>query len=555
MWRLCAVTALLLTSAPPAAGVTCDHALSNIQLDLPGEDVYTCTEDYIPLPGQVLPSIASVYEQERSSHVCMDTAIVYTAAIPNSGIHRSTWAKYGEYIYCPPQQWVHNLKHGGVAFLYHPCVHPKLKEALSCLARHYVAKHIITPLPTLSRDRPLALAAWCSTLEMSHIKRTEVIGWLRDNVHIEQQYNPEEEGSYQHLLIRPSVTQSGDSTMYKRVQNYVTNKGSRMKKRTVKTRRRRLALPVTVFVQKTTEYNVSQSTGSTAAPAPQPGELINNQSSVLSVSVTANTSSLPDPVTTTPSVDLPLEAKTEGSRTEIHSRELDGSHRADLAGLSPNMTAPTPGGIAPGSPGLNLGLTLEGNASQEVSHHDNTEVLPNSAVTQHVESPESKQSKESVSPVLLPKPTPQNVSNSTEQQILPSEKPSTDKEQKQECKCQQDVTVQVPAKAQRRLGVSHQKNAGVFVSTPRTEEAKWAAASLIFLFALLTFSVLYTQIYKKFRKSKSLYWTSESHSEEKESVASVIKRRLVQGHSIRKKWIGRKKSPVVLYESLSESSD
>ncbi|CAJ0932279.1 unnamed protein product [Ranitomeya imitator] len=51
-----------------------------------------------------------VRTQTISPQVCTDTAIVFTAAIPNSGAHRPTWAKYGEYIYCPPQQWVHNLQ-------------------------------------------------------------------------------------------------------------------------------------------------------------------------------------------------------------------------------------------------------------------------------------------------------------------------------------------------------------------------------------------------------------------------------------------------------------
>ncbi|XP_075710424.1 tumor protein p53-inducible protein 13 [Rhinoderma darwinii] len=549
MWWLCAVSALLLTRAPAAASATCDDDPSNIQLDLPDEGVYTCTEDYIPLTSRVLGSIASMYEQENSSPACMDTVIVYTAAIPNSGAHRVTWAKYGEYVYCPPQQWVHNLQHGGVAFLYHPCVRPKLKEEFSSLARHYVAKHIITPLHTLSRERPLALAAWCSTLEMSHINRTEVIGWLRNNVSVEQKYKTGEEGAYQHLLTRPSVTASDDFNMYFRVLNYFANKGSRLKRRPPKKRLRRLVLPVTSV------YNVSHGNSRITPAGTQTGTLANNQTSISSVSVTTNISSLPDPVTPVPPVYLPQETDPEGSKADIHSRELDGNHQEEIPKLPANNGGPTPGNITPGSSGLNLRQSVGENGSQEVSHHNEEEELANSAGTQHLDSPESKQSKGSVSTVLLPTPTPQTRSKSTDQLVLPSEEPLMDsKGPKQKCSCPQDTTLQLPVKAQRRLGAGQRKNSEVFVSTPRTEEAKWAAASLIFLFALLTFSVLYTQIYKKFRKSQSLYWVSGSNSEE-ESVASVIKRRLVQGHSIRKKWIGRKKSPEVLYESLGESSD
>ncbi|KAG9485970.1 hypothetical protein GDO78_008847 [Eleutherodactylus coqui] len=540
MWWLCAAVALLLTRAPPAAAA-CAEEQSDIQLDLPDEDVYTCTSHYIPQARQVLPSVASTYKQENPAQVCLDTAIVYTAAIPNSGAHRATWAKYGEYIYCPPQQWVHNLQHGGVAFLYHPCVHPKLKEALSSLARRYIAKHVITPLHTLSRDRPLALAAWCSTLEMSQINRTELLSWLRDNVYIERRYKAGEEGSYQHLLIRPSVMASGDSSIYLRALNYFTNEGFLLRRRrTIKRRRRRLLLPV---VQERTVHTISNGTASTTPAGPQTGEFVNRTG----ILVTANISSLPGPVTPGPRVYLPPETKPEDSKTDLHSRELDGNLQAEMPKLPANNSIPSPGDGTHGFSGLNLSSSLGINANQGASHHAHEkEELPDAAST-HVVFPESKVS---VSTVRLPTPTPQTQGKSIDHRVLPSEQPS-----KPECRCQQDATVQLPVKAQRRLGVNQQKKSGVFVSTPRTEEAKWAAASLIFLFVLLAFSVLYTQIYKKFRKSQSLYWTSESHLEHEESVASVIKRRLVQGHSIRKKWTGRKKSPMVLYESLSESSD
>ncbi|XP_073421568.1 tumor protein p53-inducible protein 13 isoform X2 [Dendrobates tinctorius] len=502
MWWLYAVSALLLTRAPPAAGAACEGEPSDILLDLPDEDVYTCPQGYMPPPHQVLPSIASVYQQEISPQVCTDTAIAFTATIPNSGAHRPTWAKYGEYIYCPPQQWVHNLQ-------------------------------------------PLALAAWCSTLEMSHINRTEIIGWLLDNVHFEQQY---EEGSYHHLLIRPSVTATDESSIYLQVLH------SRLKKRTVKQRWRRLVLPVTPDAHEPVD-NVSHGVYTTLAD-PQTGEFANNRTSSSSVSATTNIHSSPDPVTPRPPVYVPQDADPESLKADIHSRELDGNHQAEMLELLANHSLPPFLNITLGLSGVTLSHSIRESTTQEVIHHYEKEQLINSEEMQHVDSPKSNQSEGSVSPILLPTPTPQHQSTSTDKQAVSPEKLSTDSEgQKPHCKCLQDTTLQLPAKAQRRLGAGQKKSAGVFVSTPRTEEAKWAAASLIFLFALLIFSVLYTQIYKKFRKGQSLYWTPGSHSEEKESVASIIKRRLVQGHSIRKKWIGRKKNPVLVYERLSDSSD
>lgn len=38
-----------------------------------------------------------------------------------SGTHRKLWPVYGEYVYVPPQRWIHSLEHGAIVLLYHPC--------------------------------------------------------------------------------------------------------------------------------------------------------------------------------------------------------------------------------------------------------------------------------------------------------------------------------------------------------------------------------------------------------------------------------------------------
>lgn len=38
-----------------------------------------------------------------------------------SGPHRPLWAAFGEYEFLPLQRWIHNLEHGGIVALYHPC--------------------------------------------------------------------------------------------------------------------------------------------------------------------------------------------------------------------------------------------------------------------------------------------------------------------------------------------------------------------------------------------------------------------------------------------------
>lgn len=54
-------------------------------------------------------------------HRCMQVKIKYIERIPTIGPHRPLWARYGEYSYLPPQRWLHNIEHGAIVVLYHPC--------------------------------------------------------------------------------------------------------------------------------------------------------------------------------------------------------------------------------------------------------------------------------------------------------------------------------------------------------------------------------------------------------------------------------------------------
>jgi uncharacterized protein (UPF0297 family) len=58
-------------------------------------------------------------------HRCMTNQIRYVERIPLIGPHRPLWAGYGEYMYLPSQRWLHNIEHGAIVLLYHPCVDPE----------------------------------------------------------------------------------------------------------------------------------------------------------------------------------------------------------------------------------------------------------------------------------------------------------------------------------------------------------------------------------------------------------------------------------------------
>ncbi|XP_018418923.1 PREDICTED: tumor protein p53-inducible protein 13 [Nanorana parkeri] len=554
MWRLCALGALLVAPVPVRSSV-CDDGQSNIHLDLPDESVYLCPGDYIPPSSQVYPSIATKYKEEETYHACMDVLISHTAPIPNSGAHRPIGAKYGEYIYCPPHRWVHNLQHAGVAFLYHPCLDPRLKEDLSFVARSCVTSYIITPLPGLSRERPMALVTWCSTLEMSRINVTEIKYWLKENIRHEHPNETVQDGAYQHLLIRPSLISSNTAELCHgrvlQMLNHFLNYGGRSSGRLLRKRRRAVLLPTPV-VQDMVSSHASGSISSSALAGQHKDKTTKKHSTVTLPTGIGSLSSPTESFSSTSPVRLTQESHTQGMKAE--TEENDKGNTRAATELPVQKIMPTL---------RNQSLVLpEGNDTQPMAMTHNVsqearEEQPSQAwVTQQNHLADTPLKETSVNAAPRPDTTLQSQHHLPDPMLSPT---ATEKkqsgEQKQECNCRHDTAPETLSKAQRRLGGSQKKSSEGFVSTPRTEEATWAAASLIFLFSLLTFSVLYTQIYKRVRKSQSLYWSSENHSEEKETVASIIKRRLVQGHTRRKQWFGKKKSPTVLYESLSESSE
>jgi hypothetical protein len=63
----------------------------------------------------------------------------------------------------PPQRWLHNLEHGGMAVLYHPCAPQSVLDELNAWVTARKAadrqwKYVMTPYPGL--DAPWSLATW-----------------------------------------------------------------------------------------------------------------------------------------------------------------------------------------------------------------------------------------------------------------------------------------------------------------------------------------------------------------------------------------------------------
>jgi hypothetical protein len=68
-----------------------------------------------------LLTLMKVPKKYMPIHRCMHIQIHYVERIPLIGPHRPLWAGYGEYEYLPPQRWMHNVEHGAIIILYHPC--------------------------------------------------------------------------------------------------------------------------------------------------------------------------------------------------------------------------------------------------------------------------------------------------------------------------------------------------------------------------------------------------------------------------------------------------
>jgi hypothetical protein len=121
------------------------------------------------------------------AHIADDIAISYTQSPPSSGDHRGMWAKYGEYSRLPPQRWIHNLEHGAIVFLYHPCAPAEQIQALRDIARAQPNdadtanqfRWILTPYPNLPSS--IAVVAWTKDYAANCINTNEIQTFINDN--------------------------------------------------------------------------------------------------------------------------------------------------------------------------------------------------------------------------------------------------------------------------------------------------------------------------------------------------------------------------------------
>lgn len=132
-------------------------------------------------PGACAAGAAAAVPGEGAAHVAEPEAITWQASPPASGAHRGQWARWGEYDALGPERWLHNLEHGGVAFLYHPCVEPAVVDALRAIARALPGddtgpfRWILAPYPDL--PSAIAVVAWEWRYAAECVRADEIEGF------------------------------------------------------------------------------------------------------------------------------------------------------------------------------------------------------------------------------------------------------------------------------------------------------------------------------------------------------------------------------------------
>ena len=122
---------------------------------------YSCKDSAYP---ENCEAIVTNIPSSGAGHYNNPIGLCYDQNPPSSGPHRSMWGRWGEYEYMPPQRYIHNLEHGGIAFLYNPCASPDIIESLRLLACSFADddggpfRWVMTPYVDLPSN--IAVIAW-----------------------------------------------------------------------------------------------------------------------------------------------------------------------------------------------------------------------------------------------------------------------------------------------------------------------------------------------------------------------------------------------------------
>ncbi|EYC27904.1 hypothetical protein Y032_0008g246 [Ancylostoma ceylanicum] len=197
----------------------CDDGKTNLYVDWNPTDftTYTCMDEPYPLREDIAPFFHELKAKNASYdpkkdvvyHKCMTETIQYDESPPLRGDHRPNWARYGEYLYVPEQRWLHNLEHGSIILLYHPCVDQNELQKLRHIVTSCLYRHVITPYNKLTKDRPFALISWGAMLGMGSVEENTVVSFIKEHARVAPE-DLSKDGIYDQFLIHPAAVVSDE---------------------------------------------------------------------------------------------------------------------------------------------------------------------------------------------------------------------------------------------------------------------------------------------------------------------------------------------------------
>ncbi|XP_041920661.1 tumor protein p53-inducible protein 13 [Alosa sapidissima] len=520
----------------------CDNGKFQLERDLPRSLLY-CSEPYFEDSNQKQHVVQkSPPPLQPAKHVCMDTAIIYNATIPNRGDHRPVGAQPGVYLYCPPQRWLNNLQHGSIVALHHPCAPERQRARVTALVQSCLPGYIVTTHPWLSTHRPVALVSWGRTLEMSHVTAPEVCDWLVSvsSNRPQQHSDPERSRRVRYSLLlthaaplhreKDTAQDTHETTSQidwlKNLKSCCEQTLSHHKDGVIRRedkdgriqkRERRAALPARE------EYHPEESHAQ-----------LNNETDLHGT--------LPSKLN-----DTFTHATVETKRTAAAAVPVQSTARPRTAAA--NVSPPAETKVGAGEP-----KKAEAPGTQEQEGHSQTGGEGGGGGWEQgkVTSAENTRSRTHYSHTLSHGQTHRKAGagRGSSGDSSPRQRVREDTEEQQRLK---ERETEAPAVG---VGVAGRGSvAGDRRPMARTDDAVWAAAALGFLLVLLTLSVLHTRLYRHWRTMPSLYW--HDRTQDYDSVADVVRRRLkLAGRRKRRVGAGRRQeAPLITISSTEEDSD
>eukprot|EP00088_Acartia_fossae_P058922 TRINITY_DN6944_c0_g1_i12.p1 TRINITY_DN6944_c0_g1~~TRINITY_DN6944_c0_g1_i12.p1 ORF type:complete len:254 (-),score=3.28 TRINITY_DN6944_c0_g1_i12:97-831(-) len=191
----------------------CDDATYRLEVDwFDDPRNFTCYHPnykFLPIESEPVLECDNLPSTYYPNHFCMNTPLQYDHPIPTHGDHRPLWPMFGEYKFVPTQRWLHNIEHGAVVMLYHPCTHHNLVEKLRRVVTGCLRKHVITPHYALTREKPLALVAWGCRMLMSEVDEVKVTDFIKKYALKGPEGDLPKEGQYTHALIKKAEVPRG----------------------------------------------------------------------------------------------------------------------------------------------------------------------------------------------------------------------------------------------------------------------------------------------------------------------------------------------------------